>query len=38
MEHAFEVGSGLRVHKGVFVPNEQPGTLLESLLKLQRAS
>ena len=38
MEHAFEVGSGIRVQRGVFVPLESPVTLLETLLKLQASS
>jgi hypothetical protein len=35
MEHAFEVGSGINVKKGVFLPAESPATLLETLLKMQ---
>jgi hypothetical protein len=35
MEVAFEVGSALKVQRGMFVPSEGPATILESLLKLQ---
>ena len=37
MELAFEIGCGIKVQKGVFVPAESPITLLESLLKMQAA-
>ena len=35
MELAFEVGCGIQVQHGVFVPAEGPASLLESLLKLE---